>query len=152
MCGMLDGYLAAFADLQTGEDQLGTALGAIATAQHQSVLLLSVLELIDSGYIKRNFISPDQELLERYTTILSRVTPQCATVDMSLPFQDLQNNDFWQLVASDPQRTDHQRVGSLPTLQEQYLGARLAKDLYPLLLMPSSRNKLKEVLLRTLHI
>lgn len=149
MCGRLDGYLEAFAGLDTSLGREGTLRGEVYTGEYQSLLLLAVLDLIDSGYIKRNFISPDQKLEATFTTFLSKVAPGCASINMAVPFQGLQGSGFWQLVPSNPQSQHPQQVQLICKLRELYLGAKLADDLYPLLLMPGSRNKLRNVLLQT---
>lgn len=149
MCGRLDGYLETFAGLESGMSRDGAFRGRIYTVQHQSALLLAVLDLIAAGHIKRNFISPDRELETTFAAFWSKVSPGSAPVNMAIPFQGLQGSGFWYLVPSNPQCGNPQLVQSISTLRELYLGAKLAEDLYPLLLMPGSRNKLGKVLLQT---
>lgn len=67
---------------------------------------------------------------------------------MSYPFYHLESADFWELK---PQPgLQHQRglsISSVKRLRQLYLGAQFCENLYPLLQMPSSREKLRMVLI-----
>lgn len=66
-----------------------------------------------------------------------------SSASMFYPFYHMKIADFWNLVPQ-PGR-EHQRgltVSSVKRLKELYLGARFSDDLYQLLVMETSRQKI----------
>ena len=141
VCGMLDGYLSAFA-------QLRMKSGTVPTGK--ALLLLSVMDLIAQGAISRNFIELTRQLSDTFT---SHQLPHFAAghhIDMADPFVSLQEDGFWHLSpragnAPPPAAS----VTTVEQLRQVYFGARFSADLFPLLQMQTSRNKLRETLITT---
>lgn len=150
MCGKLDCYLQSFSKLRSDKSSKRWSSATCHQAPYKPLLLLSVLDLISTGSLSKNFIEPSFELAETFNNYLSKVIPVGKTASMSYPFYHLDTSEFWHLV---PQPgISHQRgrtVSSVKRLRELYLGARFDDELFPLLIMKGSREKLRTVLLTT---
>ena len=148
MCGKLDCYLQSFSTLRTAANRQHWSADTHYKAPYKPFLLLSILDLIASGAISRNFIEPSFELAETFAGYMLKVMPIGTTRSMSYPFYHLYSADFWHPVSQPniPHETGR-TVSSVKRLRELYLGARFDDDLYPLLVMESSREKLRTVLI-----
>lgn len=150
MCGKIDCYLQSFAKLQAGEQHQTWTADTCFQPPHKPLLLLAVLEGIDSGAITRNFIEPSEQLVERFDAYWTKVIPAEKSVSLASPFVGLDQERFWRLV---PQPGVSLKAGeeltTLSQLRKYYLGARFEEDLYPLLVMKTTRNRLRAVLLNT---
>ena len=148
MCGKLDCYLQSFSKLRTAKSSKRWSADTCCRAPHKPLLLLSILDLISSGSISKNFIEPSFELAETFNGYWSKVMPIGTSASMSYPFYHLETADFWHL--KEQTGIPHQRgrtVSSVKRLRELYFGARFDNDLFPLLVMESSREKLREKLI-----
>lgn len=148
MCGRLDYFLDAFAKLRTdGSKKNWTGL-TCNRSPYKPFLLLTVLDFIESGIITRNFIEPSFELAQTFQNYCALLLPPGRKASMSYPFYHMESAAFWELR---PQPgNQHKRgltVSSVKRLRQLYLGAKFSDDLYPLLQMPSSREKLRKILL-----
>ncbi len=115
-----------------------------------SVQLVSILDLIASGSITKNFIEPTFELAETFTQYWNKILPVGTIGSMSLPFYHLETSGFWHLVTSNG--TPHRRgrtISSVKRLRELYYGAQLDEELFSLLLNENSRQKLQSCLIHT---
>lgn len=150
MCGRLDCYLQAFSTLHKARDVKRGSAGTNFQAPQKPLLLLSVLDGIASGLIKRNFIELSAELETSFGAYCSRLAPGDVSISMAQPFYDMGGEGFWSLIA-EPGVTHQDGLvfNSVDELRRSYLGARFADDLYPLLLMKSSREKLRSLLKTT---
>lgn len=148
MCGMLDNFLNAFAKLRTdGSKKHWTGL-SYYRSPYNPLLLLTVLDFIEAGIIVRNFIEPSFELAETFQNYCALLLPPERKASMSYPFYHLESAAFWHLRPHPGQR--HQKglaIRSVKRLRQLYLGAQFSSDLYPLLQMPGSREKLRMVLI-----
>ena len=72
------------------------------------------------------------------------------SASMSYPFYQLSTSGFWNLVEQTgrPHRTGR-TISSVKKLKEFYVGARFNEDLYPLLVMETSREKLRKAMIQT---
>lgn len=148
MCGKLDCYLQSFSKLRTDKNSKRWSADTCFQAPHKPLLLLSILDLISSGSITKNFIEPSFELAETFNGYWAKVMPVGTSASMSYPFYHLETADFWHLI--EQPSTPHEAgrtVSSVKRLRELYLGARLDDELFPLLVMDSSREKLRELLI-----
>jgi len=69
---------------------------------------------------------------------------------MSYPFYHLSTSGFWNLVEQHGQpHLTGRTISSVKRLREYYKGATFDEDLFPLLVMESFREKLREVLIQT---
>lgn len=148
MCGRLDYFLNEFAVLRSSvPEKAQPTIGALATS-HNACLLLTVLDLIESGLISRNFIEPSFDLAGIFQSYCAIALSISERESMSLPFYQMGHSSFWELRPQPGQnQLKDQQVNSVEQLQHVYLGAKFSDDLYPLLLMPVSRRKLREVLI-----
>jgi putative restriction endonuclease len=149
MCGRLDHYLEAFSSLSTNRNRNHWPEATQYQAPHKPFLLLSILDLIASGSITRNFIEPSFELAETFAGYWQRLMPLGSSGSMSYPFYFLYTSEFWNLVGQPghPHRTGR-TISSVKKLRKFYLGAKFNDELYPLLVMESSREKLRMALLQ----
>ena len=115
------------------------------------LLLLAVIEHISSRTLLRNFILPSSELVATYRGYtlyeegIRKQQPSLAT-----PFWNLHNSSFWHLRLKDKTSwSSDTTVDDIVTLKELAFGAILSEDLYALLVMQSSRDKLKRRLLES---
>lgn len=147
MCGRLDFYLQAFTLLPFNNSNISASK---AENHHvcQPLLLLSVFDLITSGRIRRNFVDISYDLAETYADYWKTIATNELSCSLASPFVGLAAADFWHLVprpkktSSEPTCTD-----SIFELKDACLGARFDEELFPLLLMKSSREKSRKVLL-----
>ena len=148
MCGRLDYYLNAFATLRTDSSRKNWTNVTFYRSPYKPFLLLAILDFIESGVIVRNFIEPSFELAQTFQSYCTLLLPTERKASMSYPFYHLESAPFWELKPQPGQQ--HQRslsVSSVKRLRQLYLGAQFSDDLYPLLQMPSSREKLRTVLI-----
>jgi len=148
MCGRLEYFLNAFAKLRTDGSRKNWTSLTYNRSPYKPLLLLTVLDFIESGVIVRNFIEPSFELAQTFQSYCDVLLPSERKASMSYPFYHLESAAFWELKTQPGQR--HQRglaVSSVKRLRQLYLGAKFSDDLYPLLQMPVSRDKLRKVLI-----
>lgn len=150
MCGKLDHYLQLFSALRTDKNRNRWSAETCFQAPHKPFLLLSILDAIAASTVTRNFIEPTFELAETFAGYWSLVMPLGSSGSLSLPFYHLQSSGFWHLVSQPG--IPHERgraIGSVRLLRKFYLGARFDDDLFPLLVMETSREKLRSALIET---
>ena len=140
MCGLLDCYLKKFAHLTTEKNR----------APHQPILLLTVLALVGSGEITRNFVEISPALVKRFETFWDSLLPDTLPGNIVLPFCSLADTGFWHLrPRSDSSVSAEENIRTLEQLRAAYFGAMFDDDLFPLLKMAPLRGKLQQVLLKT---
>lgn len=147
MCGRLDFFIKAFATLRTDRSKKNWPGATYHQSPYKPFLLLAVLDFIEAGLIVRNFIEPSFELAQTFQNYCALVLPPERKASMSYPFYHLESSAFWKLK---PRTGEIHRTGlvvsSVKRLRELYHGAKFTDDLYPLLQMPVSREKLRTVL------
>ena len=149
MCGMLDNYLQAFAQLRTASNHKDLDEASNYMSPNKPLLLLAVLDLIGCGSITRNYIEPSFELAEAFRQYLCLLKPAKMS-SMSYPFLFLLRDGFWHLRSkSGADLHPSQLFGTVQLLNENYYGAVLNDDLFALVQMESSRKKLRRVLIET---
>ena len=150
MCGRLDYYLDAFSNLPSPLHSIppGTTRDYAARCSC-SLLLLAVLDQIDCSELLRNFILPSAELEAKYVRYQVRVNdqhyqqPSCA-----IPFWNLRKTSFWEIRPKPTvKQLDENNVYSMSELRRLVYGAILDQELYTLLQMRTSRDKLKSCLI-----
>jgi len=148
MCGQLDYFLKEFVTLRTDGSKKNWPALTYNRSPYKPLLLLTILDYIDSGIIVRNFIEPSFELAQSFQNYCALLLPPERKASMSYPFYHLESAAFWELQPQPGQQ--HKKglvVSSVKRLRQLYLGAKFSTDLYPLLQMPGSRNKLRMVLI-----
>ena len=82
-----------------------------------------------------------------YVSVLPKMNRQAS---MAYPFFYLSNDGFWNLQPRQDTNFKHGRtIKSLKQLREWYYGAKFSDDLFPLLQMQTSCEKLRTVLIDT---
>lgn len=147
MCGMLDNYLETFSQLKTASGQKDWGESTNHMSPSKPLLLLSVLDLIGCGSISRNFIEPSFELTDIFRAYLCSLKIEKIS-SMAYPFIFLMRDGFWSLrPKSGGALQPGQVFSNMELLAQHYYGAVLDADLYPLLQMGVSREKLRKVLI-----
>jgi putative restriction endonuclease len=142
-----DFYIQAFSTLRTDTNKKRWLARTNFKAPHKPFLLLSILDLIDSESLTRNFIEPSFELAETFTGYWSKIMPLGSSASMSYPFYHLESSGFWHLVGQLGVFHKHgYPISSVKRLRELYLGARFDEDLFLLLLMKDFREEVREML------
>jgi len=150
MCGQLDCYRQAFAKLQGDINKEKWPGSTCFLNPQKPLLLLSVLDLIESGQITRNFIEPSPELVESFRNYWEMIMPGEEPGILAGPFYRLADSGFWHLVSRPGSQSEQRQVVStIEQLKKHYLGAKFDNDLYPLLVMKTHRDKLYSTLLTT---
>ena len=147
MCGLVDHYLHVFSQLKIYQSGDGWSESTTFRSPCKPLLLLSVLDLIAHGSLNRNFIEPSDELSERFGSYLLLMPALDKRPPVAYPFVSLQDDGFWWLrprAEFDP--GDDQPINSAERLRECYFGAKVDDNLFPLLQMQTSREKLRDVL------
>lgn len=150
MCGKLDRYIEVFTKLRTDKSNKRWTEETTFRAPYKPFLLLSIMDLIAAGTITRNFYEPSFGLAEIFTNYWSQIMPLGSTSSIALPFYHLESSDFWQLVSRPGFK--HRKglaISSVKRLRELYLGARFNDDLFNLIIIETSREKLRSVLIKT---
>jgi putative acetyltransferase len=149
MCGLLDYYLSKCAQLTADKNPSRWPMQTAFRDPHEPLLLLAVLKLIETGGITRNFIEPSAELSNTFYHFWNEVMPPDIPGNIASPFITLTASGFWHLrprlgISQDRKLTRP----SLPELQNMYFGAMIDENLFPLLVMKVSREKIRT---RILH-
>lgn len=153
MCGLVDHYLRVFSQLKIAENSDGSSESTNLRSPCKPLLLLSVLDLIALGSLNRNFIEPSDELSERFRGYLLLMPAICIRPPMAYPFVSLQSDGFWWLrPRAESEPGDGQPISSVERLRECYFGATVDDNLYPLLQMQTSREKLRDVLVESYFV
>jgi putative restriction endonuclease len=150
MCEKINCYLKAFAELRTDKNRKRWTSATTSRAPHKPFLLLSILDLIAEGQITKNFIEPSFELAETFAGYWQRVMPLGSTGNMAYPFFYMDSEPFWKLVPRPGVIPPAGRVvSSMKRVKELYLGAKLDKELFKLVLMEPLRKRLQTILITT---
>lgn len=148
MCGRLDYFLDAFANLRlinTGEN--GDVNSNNRTRQ-TSLLLLAVIDEIESGTIVRNFISPSPGLEQLFDDYCTLSLPLDCLASLAIPFCHLAETPFWELKPQPGKFFGRNlETMTMSELRSHYFGAKFSDDLYPLLQMETFRQQLRQVLI-----
>jgi len=150
MCGMLDHYLQAFRRLRVDTNRRSWTEVTKFKSPYKPFLLMSVMDMVADGSITRNFIEPSLDLTETWLGYIALLPPLNRQASMAYPFFYLIGDGFWNLKPRPDVEVKHgQTVSSIKRLREFYYGAKFNDDLFPLLQMKSSREKLRGALIDT---
>lgn len=149
MCGRLDFYAQAFSRLRVDKNKKSWSSLTNFCSPYKPFLLLSILDHISSGEITRNFIEPTFELTETFQRYISILPPMNRKASMALPMFHLRSSDFWKLKPKTENRTNHGSISSIQQFRNSFYGVEIHKELFILLQMATSRDKLREVLIHS---
>ncbi len=152
MCGKLDHYKKLFAKLSVNRNAQSWSPLTRNASPYKPFLLLSVMDLIATGEITRNFIELTHDLAATFQGYISTLPPMNRKAIIAYPFFHLRSSGFWQLKPRSPKSTAHSTISSSAQLQSFYYGAEIDNELFMLLKMPPSRAHLRRVLIQTFFI
>ena len=139
---MCNKYLEYFSSLRTAQ-KLGKP------APHKAILLLSVMELVESGVIKSNRIELTERLEQAFLKLWKRYigTSLVFQPKIATPFWHLQNEPFWTLYMNDG--TDLRMVTSPYSVKRlrENTHAVMDPELFALMQDEDSRARLRVTLI-----
>ena len=145
----IEDYAARFARLRTNRNRKVWSEVTAYQAPHKPLLLLCVLDLLDSGGISSNLVEITEDLAELFGRYWERVLPFGHPGNLALPFFHLRGDGFWHLIP----RHEGARLGSqiayVSRLREEILGACLDEELFDLVRSGENRDRLRSVLIET---
>lgn len=147
---MLDQYKVAFTKLRSDAVPSRWTSATNHRAPHKPLLLLTIMDLIEQGNIRTNFIAFDAVLLDTFELYWVKVIGQDKAGSPLLPFFHLRSEGFWHLIPQAGMEEGLTQIGKLRSLRELHtfvLGARFDDDLFNLLLTMPARNDLRRVLI-----
>ena len=145
----IDDYARRFARLRTNRNRKVWSEVSAYQAPYKPILLLCVLDLLDSGEISSNLVEISDDLVELFGKYLERVLPFIRPGSLALPFFHLQGDGFWHLLPRHESTSLGSQITSLIRLREEIVGARMDEDLYHLIRSEENRDRLRSVLIQT---
>jgi len=142
-------YAKRFARLRTNRNRKVWSEVTAYQAPHKPILLLCVLDLLDSGKISSNLVEISDDLAELFGRYWERVLPFSRPGNLALPFFHLQGDGFWHLLPRHQSTSLGSHSTYLSRLREEILGASLDEKLYDLVQAKENRNRLRRVLIET---
>ncbi len=119
-------------------------------APHKAIMLLTVIDLINTGDIDSPFVPLTGTVEKRFKAIWEKYVKDDGhfSCKMNYPFYHLSSSSFWQLqrLSTYEDRTEY---SSLSMLKRSYAGALLSQDLFDLLSREETQNELKQILIDT---
>lgn len=148
---MLQKYIELFGRLRADRnaDWPESSLGR---SPYKPLLLLAVLDLIESGEIDSNLIRLTGDLGDIFRIYCSIVLPNDWKCNIAMPFYHLRREGFWHLLPKSGKEfviESERRLQSITLLEENVLGVRLDEDLYTLTCIKENRDILRAVLIQT---
>ncbi|RWX52271.1 putative restriction endonuclease [Candidatus Electrothrix marina] len=146
----LAGYLELFARIRADTSPKRWGESTCYRAPHKPLFLLSVFDLIASGGIVDNFITPSFELSDLFAGYWLRIMPPGTTGLMCLPFYHLATSGFWNLIPQPSILDERGRsIQSIKRFVLFYQGAKFNDDLFFLLKDELVLRRLRSVLIET---
>lgn len=118
-------------------------------APHKPILLLSVIDLIESGVIKSAFIPISEELQRQFKMNWKRYVPRTSRFNcgMQYPFYHLSSSAFWHLRQTET--GDGKAPSSMAALKRNFVGAAIDEELFVILNNENCREELRTLLIST---
>lgn len=139
----LDKYLKAFTSLHTDKGKNRYPALTKYRAPHKPLLLLSVIDLIEEGKIKNNFIELSPELGETFIAYWSLVMPLDKKGKIVYPFFHMKKEGFWKLIpkpGNEEILESTREVSSVYRLTDMIIGAKFEDELFIILSNKKERN------------
>lgn len=140
-----DYYIQRFTKLKQGVTKYGPA-------PHKAVMLLSVIQGIETGCITSNHILVTPMLVSLFKTTWNTLVLTKHVPTFALPFFHLKSEGFWHLHVKPGFENWLKGTKSLSSFNQLQIAVEYASldgELFMLLMSPQSRNQLKQVLLET---
>ena len=135
-------FIQAFQNLnvnKTGRD----------TAPHKPILLLSVMDMIESGEITSSFVPISEELQRRFRQNWRIYVPKTSRFNCALqyPFFHLSSSSFWHLIRTS--EFEDKAPTSIKALKRNFKGAEIDRRLFEIMIGRKGREELRNVLINT---
>jgi hypothetical protein len=115
---------------------------------HKLLMILSVLDLLDSGVIHQNCIPFDDQLVRRFTSNFREFAGPDDYCQAGPPFFHLRNSSFWRHRIREGREEPYARIkrvgGSTQLITDNIEYAFLCEDLFAVLLEPAVRAGIRE--------
>ena len=133
-------YKEMFADLNPNRNG-----GSVAP--HKAIMLLSVIDLIETGKIISPFVELSDDLVKTFKKNWKLYVPSSCNFNSNpaYPFYYLKSSPFWKLekLSTYEEKTTY----SLYALRRSFSGARLPQDLFSYLQNPDFRKDVRTILI-----
>lgn len=124
---------------------LNTSKRAGKKAPHKAILLLSIIELVEEGYITDNTVELSDTLIDKFDEIWSRfVKDSCFNCNITAPFWHMRSEPFWRIIMREGKVPN---PSSLKSLQEDTI-ACIDQKLFKHFDKPEESIIIKEILLK----
>ena len=125
-------------------------------APHKPILLLSVIDLIETGVITDCFIPFSQEIESQFMRLWIRYIGVSDSFQpkSSVPFWHMDYEPFWDLILKDgvvksfDELAEERAYGDFKKMQKVVIGAKIDDDLLEVLQDPSARARLRVELIK----
>jgi putative restriction endonuclease len=147
---MVDKYINIFATLRTDRGRNRYPTVTNHRAPHKPFLLLSIIDMMAQGKIRKNFVEPSFDLVDTWNRYWQAVMPIGKQSTMAYPFEHLSSDGFWHLMPNTGYTTNRlHNASSVSALRRYYAGAKLDEELFVFLTQRKSREQLRSVLIQT---
>lgn len=119
-------------------------------APHKAIMLLTVIDLINTGDIDSPFVPLTGTVEKRFKAVWENYVKDDGhfSCKMNYPFYHLSSSSFWHLqrLSTYEERPEY---SSLSILKRSFAGALLSQDLFDLLSKEETQTELKQILIDT---
>lgn len=118
-------------------------------APHKPILLLSIIELVEQGFLRKNQIYLSAELVATFLKYWDTLGSKSHRADIALPFFYMSSEGFWHLKANlgfESTISSRVKLKTISSLKDAVQYAYLDKQLFMLLHAPSTRKSLVNTL------
>lgn len=117
------------------------------TAPHKAVLLLTIIDMIETGEINSPFIQITEDLIENFKRVWKLLVPSHSGYKpiITYPFFHLSSSPFWELVKT-PSYQGQTGYSAIKALKRDYTGAIIDVGLFRLMKNPISRKEIRTLL------
>ncbi|WJW66123.1 HNH endonuclease [Candidatus Chlorohelix allophototropha] len=143
-----ENYLKMFGTLRQSKDRSQWPAETLYAAPYKPILLLSILDLLEQGFIRTNLIELSQELGELFTLYCSKVLSPEKIGNIGMPFYHLTGEGFWHLL---PKPGFENLSGDKPSasrLKKVLIGAKFDDALFSLLVIKEVRDAFRNLLVQ----
>jgi putative restriction endonuclease len=115
---------------------------------YKPALILSILDLIETDNITENKIYLTKDLSECFLAYCNTILPLDKNKRIGLPFFHMQSDSFWEIIY----KKEYKSQGSLVKLYESIDYGRFEDDVFMLISIPDSRERLRSALINKFFI
>lgn len=148
---MLEKYLQIFSNLKTEKNRKTWSEITSHQAPHQPFLLLSVMDLLAQGEIRKNLIEHSFELVDTFNAYWTAIMPAGSKGHIAYSFYRLHVNGIWRLIPNEgcEEIVNSESIFSMGRLRKICAGAELDSELYKLLSKTKTRKALRAAIVNT---